>query len=206
MSASLPALQPPAGLQSNFEDPHSRISLTVIPCAAIVGFMIIFVFMRMYTKVYILKSVGWDDYTCMFAAVCQMYIRNREQNSCSVSDILGHLPRLLDGIIRVWLWRSSMGHHSRVSNGSYVKGGKMSLRTVGTNHVLHEAFTLTPLLPDICTGPCHQIPCFLRHLLLLHLVYVFFAAHLPAMPISTHAFMPTSMGHVPSYDEWPQRC
>lgn len=63
MSASLPALQPPAGLQSNFDDPQSRISLTVIPCAAIVGLMIIFVFMRMYTKVYILKSVGWDDCT-----------------------------------------------------------------------------------------------------------------------------------------------
>ncbi|KAL9009138.1 MAG: hypothetical protein Q9173_005805 [Seirophora scorigena] len=31
--------------------------------------MIIFVFVRMYTKAYILKSIGWDDYTCMFAAV-----------------------------------------------------------------------------------------------------------------------------------------
>ncbi|KAL8995926.1 MAG: hypothetical protein Q9188_006691 [Gyalolechia gomerana] len=61
MSASLPALLPPAGVQANFENPQSRSCLTVIPCAAIVGFMIIFVFMRMYTKVYILKSVGWDD-------------------------------------------------------------------------------------------------------------------------------------------------
>ncbi|KAI4170465.1 MAG: hypothetical protein LQ343_004968 [Gyalolechia ehrenbergii] len=61
MSASLPALLPPAGVQANFENPQSRSCLTVIPCAAIVGVMIIFVFMRMYTKVYILKSVGWDD-------------------------------------------------------------------------------------------------------------------------------------------------
>ncbi|KAL8722484.1 MAG: hypothetical protein Q9225_001048 [Loekoesia sp. 1 TL-2023] len=69
MNASLPALPPPAGMQANFENPQSRAYLTVIPCAAIVGLMIIFVFIRMYTKVYILKAMGWDDYTCLFAAV-----------------------------------------------------------------------------------------------------------------------------------------
>ncbi|KAL8737108.1 MAG: hypothetical protein Q9181_002028 [Wetmoreana brouardii] len=61
MNATIPALQPPAGTQSNFENPQSRAYLTVVPCAAIVGLMIIFVFTRMYTKVYVLKSVGWDD-------------------------------------------------------------------------------------------------------------------------------------------------
>ncbi|KAL9600280.1 MAG: hypothetical protein Q9179_003268 [Wetmoreana sp. 5 TL-2023] len=69
MNATIPALQPPTGTRSNFENPQSRAYLTVIPCAAIVGLMIIFVFTRMYTKVYVLKSVGWDDYTCIFAAV-----------------------------------------------------------------------------------------------------------------------------------------
>ncbi|KAL8832080.1 MAG: hypothetical protein Q9170_005017 [Blastenia crenularia] len=61
MNVSLPALPPPAGVQSNYENAQSRACVTVIPCAAIVGIMIIFVFTRMYTKVYILKSVGWDD-------------------------------------------------------------------------------------------------------------------------------------------------
>ncbi|KAI4089242.1 MAG: hypothetical protein LQ348_005966 [Seirophora lacunosa] len=69
MTTLTPAIPPPSGIQSNFEDPPGRCYLTVIPCAAIVGVMIIFVFVRMYTKVYILKSIGWDDYTCMFAAV-----------------------------------------------------------------------------------------------------------------------------------------
>ncbi|KAL8693246.1 MAG: hypothetical protein Q9218_001880 [Villophora microphyllina] len=69
MNATIPALQPPAGILSNFENPENRAYITVIPCAAIVGVMIIFVFIRMYTKVYTLKSVGWDDYTCVFAAI-----------------------------------------------------------------------------------------------------------------------------------------
>ncbi|KAL8946968.1 MAG: hypothetical protein Q9222_006700 [Ikaeria aurantiellina] len=61
MNNSMPALEPPAGVQSNFNDPESQAYLTVIPCAVIVGVMIVFVFTRMYTKVCILKSVGWDD-------------------------------------------------------------------------------------------------------------------------------------------------
>ncbi|KAI4117186.1 MAG: hypothetical protein LQ345_002537, partial [Seirophora villosa] len=69
MTTLTPAIPPPSGIQSNFENPPGRCYLTVIPCAAIVGVMIIFVFVRMYTKAYILKSIGWDDYTCMFAAV-----------------------------------------------------------------------------------------------------------------------------------------
>ena len=58
---AVPALPPPAGVRSNFEDAESRANLTIIPSAAIVGVMIIHVFARMYTKTYILKAVGWDD-------------------------------------------------------------------------------------------------------------------------------------------------
>lgn len=63
MNVTIPALQPPPGIQSNFENPENQVYLTVIPCAAIVGVMIIFVFIRIYTKVYTMKSVGWDDCT-----------------------------------------------------------------------------------------------------------------------------------------------
>lgn len=70
MDATAPALPPPLGVQSNFETPESQSYVTVIPCAVIVGIMIILVFIRMYTKVYILKSVGWDD--CMSACVSEI--------------------------------------------------------------------------------------------------------------------------------------
>lgn len=63
MDATVPALPPPLGIQSNFQSRESQSYVTVIPCAVIVGIMIILVFIRMYTKVYILKSVGWDDCT-----------------------------------------------------------------------------------------------------------------------------------------------
>ncbi|KAL8854573.1 MAG: hypothetical protein Q9221_000608 [Calogaya cf. arnoldii] len=72
MDASVPALPPPLGTLSNFKSPDSQSYVTVIPCAVIVGIMIILVFVRMYTKVYILKSVGWDDYTCIFAALSSL--------------------------------------------------------------------------------------------------------------------------------------
>lgn len=70
MDPTAPALPPPLGVQSNFENPESQSHITVIPCAVIVGIMIILVFIRMYTKVYILKSLGWDD--CMSACASEI--------------------------------------------------------------------------------------------------------------------------------------
>ena len=59
--SKIPALDPPPGITSNFLDPVNRANITVIPCAGIVAVMILFVFLRMYTKIYITHSTGWDD-------------------------------------------------------------------------------------------------------------------------------------------------
>lgn len=56
-----PAIPPPAGTQSNIDNPASRTILTIVPSAAVVGVMIVAVFTRCYTKVYVVKSTGWDD-------------------------------------------------------------------------------------------------------------------------------------------------
>ncbi|KAL9042837.1 MAG: hypothetical protein Q9214_003671 [Letrouitia sp. 1 TL-2023] len=53
-----PAIPPPAGTQSNIYNPASRTILTIVPSAVIVGIMIIAVFARCYTKVYVVKSTG----------------------------------------------------------------------------------------------------------------------------------------------------
>lgn len=88
MNATIPALQPPPGIQSNFKTPENQAYLTIIPCAAIVGVMIIFVFIRMYTKVYTLKSVGWDDCTLRSpwlacrAIILQLTTHNRHMCFC----------------------------------------------------------------------------------------------------------------------------
>lgn len=59
--SKIPALSPPPGIVSNFVNPVNRANITIIPCAGIVAVMILFVFLRMYTKMYITHSIGWDD-------------------------------------------------------------------------------------------------------------------------------------------------
>lgn len=69
--SNIPALSPPAGIMSNFIDPANRANITIIPCAGIVAVMILFVFLRMYTKIYITGSTGWDDCeSAPFQSVC----------------------------------------------------------------------------------------------------------------------------------------
>ena len=115
VNVTAPALPPPLGICSNFENPESQSYVTVVPCAVIVGIMIILVFTRMYTKVYILNSVGWDDCTLAtafsrFSLVLThpryMYLRcsmtvvvnHRLESSHGLLVILFSVSRLLDGV------------------------------------------------------------------------------------------------------------
>lgn len=59
--SKIPALDPPPGILSNFTNSANRANLTIIPCAGIVAITILFVFLRMYTKLYVTNSTGWDD-------------------------------------------------------------------------------------------------------------------------------------------------
>ncbi|KAL8746163.1 MAG: hypothetical protein Q9190_001774 [Brigantiaea leucoxantha] len=56
--SNISALPPPPGVISDFEHPASRTLLTIVPSAAIVGFMIITVFIRIYTKLVAEANVG----------------------------------------------------------------------------------------------------------------------------------------------------
>ena len=76
--SKIPALDPPPGILSNFTDPASRANVTIIPCAGIVAVTILVVFLRMYTKIYITHSTGWDD--------CKYLLQHQ------VSFINGNLP------------------------------------------------------------------------------------------------------------------
>ena len=56
-----PALQPPPGVLPNFNDPYntdSTINGTLGICIAISS---IFVLLRLYTKLYIIRKYGWED-------------------------------------------------------------------------------------------------------------------------------------------------
>lgn len=57
----IPALNPPPGVTPDFANPATRANLTLISCAGIVAVMILFVMLRMYTKIYVIQTTGWDD-------------------------------------------------------------------------------------------------------------------------------------------------
>ena len=65
---TIPALSPPPGTTPDFVHPGTRANLTLIPCAGIVAVMILFVILRIYTKLYIIEVIGWDD--CKASLLC----------------------------------------------------------------------------------------------------------------------------------------
>ena len=59
--ATIPALPPPPGVVSNFENPPSEATSIITVTAVFLAFMLAMVMMRIYTKGWIIRSLGWDD-------------------------------------------------------------------------------------------------------------------------------------------------
>ena len=62
-----PAMSPPVGVIPNFHDPPNLdvfVTLTIIFCVA---FGTVAVLLRMYTKVFILRALAWED--CRFPSL-----------------------------------------------------------------------------------------------------------------------------------------
>ncbi|KAI4196726.1 MAG: hypothetical protein LQ350_006372 [Teloschistes chrysophthalmus] len=64
-----PALQPPSGVTSNFVNPWSNRSVFIPASAVCVFFSSVFVMIRIGTRIAFKKSIGWDDYLCVIAAL-----------------------------------------------------------------------------------------------------------------------------------------
>ena len=67
-----PAIRPPAGVIPNFHDPPNLdvfVTLTIILC---VIFGTLAVLLRMYTKVYILRALAWEDCRSPFNSFYQI--------------------------------------------------------------------------------------------------------------------------------------
>lgn len=56
-----PAMSPPAGVIPNFHDPPNFDVLVTLTIALCVTFGTLAVLLRMYTKVYILRALAWED-------------------------------------------------------------------------------------------------------------------------------------------------
>ncbi|KAI9375556.1 hypothetical protein BJX61DRAFT_549254 [Aspergillus egyptiacus] len=64
-----PAVPPPPGVESNFDDPPSRQPAIIAMLAVFVSLMLLAVLVRVYARARILKSWGWDDTTCILTAI-----------------------------------------------------------------------------------------------------------------------------------------
>ncbi|KAJ8120457.1 hypothetical protein ONZ43_g2838 [Nemania bipapillata] len=58
---TIPALPPPAGVQSNFDNPETREDLAKIVVGLTYGLMLVFLALRIYTRIRITNSLGVDD-------------------------------------------------------------------------------------------------------------------------------------------------
>ncbi|KAH8654975.1 hypothetical protein BGZ60DRAFT_532605 [Tricladium varicosporioides] len=67
--AQYPAMKPPLGVKSNFINPPSQQPALIILNAVFLALMVIVVAIRLYSKARILRTIGWDDYTCAMAAL-----------------------------------------------------------------------------------------------------------------------------------------
>ncbi|KAI1150710.1 hypothetical protein F4825DRAFT_452225 [Nemania diffusa] len=63
----IPALPPPPGVQSNFDSPETREDLAKIVVGLTYGLMLVFLAMRIYTRIRITNSLGVDDYLSLAA-------------------------------------------------------------------------------------------------------------------------------------------
>ena len=63
---TLPALQPPAGVEANFTNPEDRSYILVTIASVLFCLMASLFANRIYTKSYIIRKASWDD--CEYAS------------------------------------------------------------------------------------------------------------------------------------------
>ncbi|KAI1126740.1 hypothetical protein F5Y10DRAFT_244236 [Nemania abortiva] len=65
--SQIPALPPPPGVESNFDNPETRADLAKIVVSLTYGLMLVFLAMRIYTRIIVTNSLGVDDYLSLAA-------------------------------------------------------------------------------------------------------------------------------------------
>ena len=58
---NIPAMPPPPGVESNFDNPPSLALHLIVVNAVFLPLMVIAVGIRLYVRVFIAKAPGWDD-------------------------------------------------------------------------------------------------------------------------------------------------
>ena len=55
---------PPPGVTPNFADPQTRTNIFIVVYAVFTSLVVLFVSLRLYAKMWIIRSIGWDDCEC----------------------------------------------------------------------------------------------------------------------------------------------
>lgn len=66
--ASIPALTPPPGVTSNFDNPKTLKSSFVAVNASFLSLMVFVVAIRIYSRGVIARVLGWDDCMLLFCS------------------------------------------------------------------------------------------------------------------------------------------
>ena len=56
-----PAAEPPPGILPNFNDPSNLDKYLIVTCVFCVSFATVTLLLRMYTKVYLIRSIAYED-------------------------------------------------------------------------------------------------------------------------------------------------
>ena len=59
--ANIPALVPPPGVQSNFDNPRTLRASFIVINAIFLPLMLLVVAIRLYSRGHIMQKIGWDD-------------------------------------------------------------------------------------------------------------------------------------------------
>ena len=82
---NIPFGAPPAGQSSNFDNPDTRGPAVVVVCSVFIAFMWPFLLLRLYSKVWVIKSFGWDDGKLSLRVPfrCLLIYDNSVRHACS---------------------------------------------------------------------------------------------------------------------------
>jgi hypothetical protein len=59
--SNIPAMPPPPGVTPNFVDPRNRTNVYIVVYTTFTSLVVLFVSLRLYAKIWITRSIGWDD-------------------------------------------------------------------------------------------------------------------------------------------------
>ena len=108
---TLPALQPPAGVQPNFVNPENRGYIQNSVASVLFGLMICLFANRVYTKLFVIRKASWDD--------CKSALRHVDQTAMKL--------KIKQSVMHDWICRYSMLSSSSHSINSVTAGFNCSL-------------------------------------------------------------------------------